>query len=71
MINKKQRILKTLKDFGRLSSARISGICQMNYDAFNKESEKLCKEGLIIQFKETVATYWQISKEGLKEVDEE
>lgn len=71
MINKKQRILKTLKDFGRLSSTRLANICQMNFDDFNKEAEKLCKEELIIKFKETVATYWQISKQGLNEVDEE
>ncbi|RLG09564.1 hypothetical protein DRN73_09705 [Candidatus Pacearchaeota archaeon] len=70
-MNKKQRILKTLKNFGRLPSTRLANICQLNYLTFNKEADKLCKEGFIIQFKETVATYWQISKKGLKEVDKE
>ncbi len=67
-MDKQKRILKTLNDFGRLSSARLSSICGINYDSFLETSSKMCDEGLIIKFKETTATYWKISDEGKEEI---
>lgn len=66
-MKKEQRILKTLKDFGRLPSTRLANICQLNYLTFLDVAEDLVKKDLIIKIKETIATYWEITKQGLKE----
>ncbi len=58
----KEKILKTLKDFGRTPTARILAICGINYNYGLKELENLEKEKKIKKTKETSATYWEIKK---------
>jgi len=67
-MNSKTKILKTLKDFGRLPSARISSIVGMNYLYFLEKMKELKKQGLVKEYKETVARYWLITDKGLTEV---
>lgn len=56
----KQKILKTLKDFGRLPTSRVAAIVGMNPDRAKEALENLFKEKKIKKIKETVATYWEI-----------
>lgn len=61
-MNNKEKILKTLKDFGRMPSSRIRAIVGINYDVFKKLSEELLKENKIIKQQETTATYWELNR---------
>ncbi len=55
----KERIIKTLKDFGKLPTSRIAGICGMNTDRAKILLEELLKEKKVKKFEETIATYWE------------
>ena len=57
-----KKILKTLEDFGRLSTSRVAGIVGMNTDRAREALELLLKRKKVKRFKETVATYWEIRK---------
>lgn len=56
----KDKILKTLKDFGRISTSRIAGIMGMDYIHTNKLLEELLKEKKVIKEEETNSTYWRL-----------
>ena len=64
MANKKeeqhQKILETLKDFGRLPTARLSAIVGINYDYLKPLLEELLEKKKIKKIEETIATYWEI-----------
>ena len=66
----KDKILKTLNDFGKLPSSKICAIAGVSYAAFKVLSKELLEEGKIKKIEETVATYWEITKKGLREVRE-
>ncbi len=61
-MNYEEKILKTLKDFGRMPTSRISAICGINPQTTLKELEKLLDENKVIKETETLATYWRLSK---------
>ena len=59
-MNDEEKILKTLKDFGRLATWRIAAIIGRNPKATEKVLNELLKEKKVKQIKETVSTYWEI-----------
>jgi len=59
-MNKEERILKTLKDFGRLPTARLSAICGIPYYYCVEELNKLKEKKLVVEEKETTSTYWSL-----------
>ena len=57
----KKRILKALKDFGKISSAKISAIAGVNYNYLKILLKELEKEGKIKCEKAgKLATYWEL-----------
>jgi ribosomal protein S25 len=56
----KDKILKTLKDFGRISTSKIAGITGIDYNYANKILEELLKDKKIIKQIETNAVYWSL-----------
>ena len=70
-MEKEYQILKTLKDFPRLPTTRISAIVGMNPERGKDLLEKLLKEKKIKKIEETLATYWEITEKGLKELEKE
>jgi len=62
-MNKKERILKTLKDIGRLSTARLAAIAAISYDNnFKKLLTDMIEEKLIVMEPETNAIYWRLKE---------
>lgn len=65
----KDKIIKTLKDMGKLPSNKIGAICGINYNYLKPLLEELEKEKLIKSQKVgEFATYWEITKKGEKGV---
>ena len=58
----KDRILKTLKDFGRIPTSRVAGIVGMNTERARALLEELLKEKKVKKIQETNATYWEKGK---------
>lgn len=57
----KEKILKTLKDFGKLPTAKVSAIAGINYNYVKELLEELETEGKIKSEKAgELATYWTI-----------
>ena len=59
-MNKEEKILKTLKDFGRLPTARIAAITGINYNTLTVQLDSMLEKETIFREKETVATYWSV-----------
>lgn len=62
VVESKEKILKALDDFGRISTTRVAGILAMDYNYACKWLEELHKERRIKKIVETNATYWEIKK---------
>jgi len=60
----KEKITKTLKDFGRLPTSRIAAIVGANPDRAKIALEELEKEKVIVRDEETLATYWELKKKS-------
>ncbi len=58
----KEKILQTLKDFGRLPKSRIGAIVGMHPDKAEKLLHKLLLENKVVCYKETLSTYWECSE---------
>lgn len=58
----KEKIIKVLKDFGRLPTTRVAGITGLFPPKAKLLLEELLKENKVKMIKETVATYWEIKK---------
>ena len=58
-----ERILMALKDFGRLPTSRVSGICKIDYMKVAQILNKMAEDGKILKEKETVAIYWRLKDE--------
>jgi len=58
--NKKQEILKWLKQLKRLSTTKIMGLTGSNLKYTIKYLNELEKENKVVKEKETVATYWRL-----------
>lgn len=58
----KEKILKALKDFGRLPTSRIAGIVGSNHKQILIHMEVLIKEEKVIKHEETNAIYWELRK---------
>ena len=58
----KEKILKNLKYFGRVSTSRIAGIVGVDYNYATIMLNELAKENKVKKCKETLATYWEIRK---------
>ena len=56
----KNKILKTLKDFGSLSSSRIAGIVGIDYNYATKLLEELLSENKITKIETPNSNYWRI-----------
>ena len=61
-MNAKDKIIKILKDFGKLSTSRIAGIVGYNYTYTLGLLESLEKEKVVKKTTETIATYWSLRK---------
>jgi len=62
--NKKEKIIKTLTDFGKLPTARISAIVGINYYKLKEILEELELENKIIKTEAgELATYWELNLE--------
>ncbi len=59
----KEKVLKTLKDFGRVPGYRISGICGIRIDKALVILQELADEGKVKKDEETVATYWRLNND--------
>ena len=59
-MNKKQQIVKWLKEFKRCSTSKIIGLIGANHQYAMKYLTELEKEGLIVMEEETNATFWRI-----------
>ena len=57
----KKKILKTLKKFGKLPSAKIASIAGINYNYLKPMLEELLIENKIVKIEETLATYWELA----------
>ena len=57
-----EKILKTLKDFGRKPTSQISSICGINFSRTFEKLNKLLKENKVIKQQETNSTYWEFKK---------
>lgn len=55
------KILETLKQFGRMPSGRLAAISGMNYDSFILTIQKLLQKEAVIKEEETNATYWRLN----------
>lgn len=66
MVNedKKEEILKWLKEFKRLSSSRFVGLLGLDYSYIKKLLEELENENKIIREEETNSTYWRLQNES-------
>jgi len=60
MATKKEQILKALKQYKRLATARIMGITGLNLVYTKKYLQELEEERKIVREEETNATYWKI-----------
>jgi len=57
----KEKILKTLKDFGKLPTARLSAITGINYNYIKILLEELKKQKKVKEEKAgELATYWRL-----------
>lgn len=57
----KENIIKTLKDFGRLSTTRIASLNAIDYNYCSTLLSELKKEKKVVEKKETIATYWELN----------
>ena len=55
-----EKVLKTLKDFGRLPTSRIGAIIGINFESTEKLLESLQEDKKVIKYPETIATYWEV-----------
>jgi len=64
MVNKekKEEVLRWLKQFKRLSSSRFVGLLGIDYNSVKKILESLEQEKRIIREEETNSTYWRLNK---------
>ena len=60
MNNKKELILKWLKELKRLPTSRIMALIGLNLEYTKKYLEELKNEGKILEINETNATYWEM-----------
>ena len=58
----KERVIKTLKDFGRLSTSRIAGIIGYNYSYTLIILKDLEKDKKVKKIEETNAVFWELRK---------
>ena len=58
----KNKVIKILKDFGKLPTSRIAAIVGMNTDRAKEILEGLEKENKVKKIRETLATYWELNK---------
>jgi len=65
----KQKILKTLIAYEQIPTGRLASINGIFYPKAKILLEELEKEKLVKSKKETIATYWDITPKGKKEVD--
>jgi len=65
---KKEEIIKWLKEFKRLSSSRFVGLLGFEYDYVKKILEELENEGKILREEETNATYWILNMGNKNEI---
>jgi len=65
MVNeeKKEEVLKWLKQFKRLSSSRFVGLLGIDYNSVKKILENLEQEKKVIKEEETNSTYWRLNKD--------
>ncbi len=56
----KEKIIKTLKDLGKMPTTRIAAIVGMNGDRAKEALEELLEEKKVNRIEETLATYWEI-----------
>jgi len=62
--NKKEKIIKTLTDFGKLPTAKLSAIVGINYYKLKEILEELESENKIIKTEAgELATYWELNLE--------
>lgn len=66
-----QKILKTLNDFGRLPSSRLSAIIGINYSYLLPILQKMNDSRKVRKIEETTATYWEITETGKKAIVQE
>ena len=59
-MNDKEKILQTLKDFGRLATWRVAAIIGRNPQATDKALNELLEEKKVKQIKVPVEVYWEI-----------
>jgi predicted transcriptional regulator len=57
-MDKKEEIIKWIKEFKRLSTSRFVGLLSLDYKSVRKLLEELESENIIIKQEETNATYW-------------
>lgn len=65
----KQKILKTLNDFGKNSTSRVAGIVGIDYKYATTMLSELEKEKKVKQEKVGSFTFWEILNKGKKEVE--
>lgn len=61
-ISAKEKILKLLKENGKLATSRIAGIIGLDYNYASKILNELKEQKKVKEIKETMATYWEIKK---------
>lgn len=62
-MNNKDKILKTLKDFGRIPKWRVGAIVGIHPDKAEKLLTELLEEKRVICHKETLSTYWELNNQ--------
>ncbi len=64
MLEKKEEMIKWLKEFKRLSSSRFVGLLGLDYDSVKRLLEELETENKIKKEEETNAVYWVLKEEN-------
>lgn len=66
-MNNKEKILKTLKDFGKIPKWRVGAIIGIHPNKAEKLLIELLEEKRVICHKETISTYWELNNNKLME----
>ncbi len=62
-MNDREKILKTLKDFGEVSTGRLAAIIGMNYYKATLLLQKMLEEEEIVERQGGISRFWRLKNE--------
>lgn len=64
-----ETLIKLEKTKQKISTSKLCSVAGINYNTFLEESKDLVKNKLVREMKETLATYWEITEKGKKQIN--